>query len=91
MKQYPEKKSANSSLSNKNDEYSLILYNDNFNKIDFIINSLIEICAHNQEQATQCAIIAHYKGKSLIKKGAYAELKTMKDAFTDRGINTGIE
>ncbi len=91
MKQYPDKNTSDSFLSDRKEEYNLILYNDNYNDIDFIIDSLIKICAHSKDQATQCAFIAHYKGKSVVKKGAYADLKLMKDAFSDRGINTGIE
>ncbi len=91
MKQYPDKNTSETHFSNKEEKYKLILYNDNFNTIDFIIDSLIEICKHNIDQATQCAFIAHYKGKSVVKKGMYDRLKSMKDAFTDRGINTGIE
>jgi ATP-dependent Clp protease adaptor protein ClpS len=91
MKQYPDKKISDSFLSDKKEEYKLILYNDNYNNIDFVIDSLIEVCHHNKDQATQCAFIAHFKGKSVIKKGSYNILKHMKDALTDRGLNTGIE
>ncbi len=91
MTQYPDKKASDSFLSDKEEEYKLILYNDNFNSIDFVINSLIKICKHNADQATQCAFIAHYKGKSIIKTGSYDFLKPMKDALSNRGLNTGIE
>lgn len=91
MKQYPDKKASDSFFSDKKEEYKLILYNDNFNGIDFVINSLIKVCKHNIEQATQCAFIAHYKGKSIVKKGSYVFLKPMKDALSHRGLNIGIE
>ena len=48
---------------------NLILYNDDYNTFDFIIDSLVEVCGHDHNQAENCAIIAHYKGKCHIKKG----------------------
>ena len=40
---------------------SLILHNDEVNTFDYIIDSLIEVCNHNEIQAEQSATIAHYK------------------------------
>lgn len=77
-------------FKNKSDQ-NLILYNDNYNEFDFVIDSLMKVCGHFQEQATQCAVIAHLKGKSTVKKGAYSHLKPMKKALIEKGLTASIE
>ena len=47
---------------------NLILFNDDFNSFDFIIQSLVEVCKHDLMQAENCAFIAHYNGKCQVKK-----------------------
>jgi len=66
----------------------LILYNDDVNSFEFVIESLIEVCEHEAEQAEQCALIAHFKGKCNIKVGAYDELAPMNNQLNQRGIST---
>ena len=70
---------------------SLIVWNDDVNTFEWVIETLIEVCGHDQEQAEQCSYLIHYKGKCAVKKGAYEELKSMCDAITDRGIGATIE
>jgi len=70
---------------------SIVLYNDNYNTFDWVINSLINVCDHHPEQATQCSFIVHYKGKCSVKEGSMDKLKPMKDALIDRGLNATIE
>lgn len=70
---------------------SLIVWNDEVNTFEWVIETLIEICGHSQEQAEQCAIIIDSKGKYAVKEGSYEVLKPMCDAITDRGINATIE
>lgn len=71
--------------------YSLIVWNDDVNTFDWVIETLIEVCHHTQEQAEQCAFIIHFKGKYAVKQGDYEELKPMCDAITERGIGATIE
>jgi ATP-dependent Clp protease adaptor protein ClpS len=66
----------------------LILFNDDVNSFDFIIESLVEVCGHNAEQAEQCATIAHFKGKCGIKIGTLNELTPMNNELNNRGIST---
>lgn len=70
---------------------ALIIHNDDINTFDFIIETLVELCNHDPYQATQCALIAHYKGKCEIKKGHFEELQKLKQLFQNRGITTTIE
>ena len=74
------------------DEYcTLIIWNDEVNTFDWVIETLIEICGHSREQAEQCAIIIDSKGKYAVKEGSYDNSKPMCDAITDRGIGATIE
>ena len=69
----------------------LILFNDHVNTFDFVIDSLVEVCDHQPEQAEQCAIVAHFKGKCNVRTGDYHELKPMYDEMTLRGLTVSIE
>ena len=69
----------------------LIVHNDDVNTFDHVINTLIRVCRHSQEQAEQCTWIIHYKGKCTVKNGPFTELKPMKDAICDAGISATIE
>jgi len=69
----------------------LIMLNDNDNSFDAVIVALIDVCSHTHEQAEQCSVITHHKGKCLVKSGTYRELKTMQDALEYRGIGSRIE
>ena len=92
MEKHTEKPDfKNSFLSKDKSEQNLILYNDNYNDFNFVIESLMKVCGHFFEQATQCAYIAHFKGKSRVKKGSYSKLKPMKTALNDKGLNASIE
>ncbi|HMJ48587.1 MAG TPA: ATP-dependent Clp protease adaptor ClpS [Ferruginibacter sp.] len=70
---------------------SLIVWNDEINTFDWVIETLIEICGHSQEQAEQCAMLIHTKGKYAVKTGEYDTLKPQCDAITDRKIGATIE
>ncbi len=69
----------------------LVVWNDEVNTFDWVIQALMEICGHSHEQAEQCAIIIDSKGKYAVKEGEYDTLKPMCDAITERGIGATIE
>ncbi|MEI7662758.1 MAG: ATP-dependent Clp protease adaptor ClpS [Bacteroidota bacterium] len=69
----------------------LILFNDHVNTFDFVIETLIEVCKHEAEQAEQCAMIAHYNGKCMVKTGDSLELKPLCEEMTLRGLTVSIE
>ncbi len=71
--------------------YQLIVWNDEVNTFEWVIETLIEICGHSSEQAEQCALLIHTQGKYAVKQGMYDDLKPMCDAITDRGIGATIE
>ena len=70
---------------------SLIVWNDEVNTFEWVIETLIEICGHTTEQAEQCAVIIDSKGKYAVKQGSYEILKPQCDAITERGINATVE
>jgi ATP-dependent Clp protease adaptor protein ClpS len=70
---------------------TLIVWNDEVNTFEWVIDTLMEICGHSYEQAEQCAYIIHFQGKYAVKKGSYDELKPKCDAITDRGIGATVE
>jgi ATP-dependent Clp protease adaptor protein ClpS len=73
------------------DENGLVLYNDDINTFDHVINSLVKICKHEPLQAEQCAWIVHLNGKCKVKNGNYEELEPLCVALLDRGISASIE
>ena len=71
--------------------YSLIVWNDDVNTFEWVIETLVNICGHSVEQAEQCAIIIDSKGKYAVKEGSYDQLKPQCDAITERKIGATIE
>lgn len=69
----------------------LIVWNDEVNTFQWVIDTLIEVCRHTPEQAEQSAMIIHTKGKYAVKEGTYNSLKPMCDAITERGIGATVE
>ena len=55
--------------------HEIILFNDEVNTFDHVIKTLIVVCEHTPEQAEQCSLIVHYKGKCSVKRGSYDELE----------------
>lgn len=73
------------------DQRDLIVYNDDFNSFDHVIESLIKVCKHQVEQAEQCTWIIHFKGKCQVKRGEYNLLEPMCNALLERGLSAEIE
>ncbi len=73
------------------EESKLIVYNDDVNTFDHVTETLIEICEHTPEQAEQCTLIIHYKGKCTVKMGEFDELVGMRNAICNRGISAEVE
>jgi ATP-dependent Clp protease adaptor protein ClpS len=69
----------------------LILFNDEVNTFDFVIESLIKVCGHEPMQAEQCTIIVHYKGKCDVKGGEWDSLEPLCTALLDRGLTAQIQ
>lgn len=74
-------------LSEEDYGYTIIIYNDDVNTFDWVIECLIEICHHTYEQAEQCALFIHFKGKYAVKRGEKSDLKPQTEALCERGLN----
>ena len=72
-------------------ESQLIVYNDDVNTFDWVIQCLVEVLEHSTEQAEQNAMIIHYKGKSSVKSAPFDVLQPLKDALCERGLSAVIE
>jgi ATP-dependent Clp protease adaptor protein ClpS len=70
---------------------ALIVYNDDYNTFDHVINTLVKVCEHQTEQAEQCAWIIHYNGKCDVMHGTFEELRPRCEAILERGITAKIE
>lgn len=77
-------------LEKEVDLYEIVLFNDDINTFDFVISSLIDVCDHTMEQAEQCTILVHYKGKCAVKSGEYKELKPRCTRLLSLGLSAKI-
>ncbi len=73
------------------DKKDLIIYNDDYNTFEHVIESLIKVCEHNPIQAEQCTYIIHHNGKCQVKRGEYELLEPLCTALLERGISAEIE
>lgn len=78
-------------LTSVEEPCNLVVWNDEVNTFEWVIETLMDICGHSAEQAEQCAYIIHYQGKYAVQNGSYDDLKPKCDAITDRGINATVE
>ncbi|WP_093305800.1 ATP-dependent Clp protease adaptor ClpS [Salegentibacter agarivorans] len=71
-------------------ENEIVLYNDDYNTFDHVIETLIYACEHTPVQAEQCAILVHYKGKCIVKTGSFDDLKPRCSKLLEEGLNAEI-
>lgn len=72
------------------DLMDLVIFNDDVNTFDHVIQTLMKVCKHTAEQAEQCSLIIHYRGKCTVKNGDFEFLRPMRDAICDAGIDARI-
>jgi len=75
----------------KNKVYTLMLYNDEVNTFEHVIDCLIKVCGHSKEQAEQCTYLVHYKGKCDVKRGGLKELTPFLASLGDKGLTADIK
>ena len=71
-------------------EHEIILYNDDVNTFDHVIECLVKICEHTYIQAEQCAYIVHYSGKCVVKTGLLEELVPKCTALLEAGLSAEV-
>jgi ATP-dependent Clp protease adaptor protein ClpS len=72
------------------DLMDLVVFNDDVNTFDHVINTLIKVCKHTQEQAEQCTVLIHYRGKCSVKSGSFDYLRPMRESICEAGIDARI-
>jgi ATP-dependent Clp protease adaptor protein ClpS len=90
MSTITEVKKKTKTLEDTSSNHEIILYNDDVNTFDHVIETLIRVCEHDSIQAEQCAMIVHYKGKCGVKTGSYDELKPKCLQLLDAGLSAEI-
>lgn len=71
-------------------EHEIVLHNDEVNTFDFVIESLMSVCEHTLEQAEQCTLLVHYKGKCTVKSGTYKELEPKCSKLLQLGLSAEL-
>ncbi|KAB1155319.1 MULTISPECIES: ATP-dependent Clp protease adaptor ClpS [Tenacibaculum] len=71
-------------------KHEIILHNDDVNTFDHVIDCLVDVCEHTLEQAEQCAVLVHYKGKCAVKTGEYKDLEARCSKLLQLGLSAEI-
>ncbi len=77
-------------LEKEVNQHEIVLFNDDVNTFDHVIDSLIDVCEHTLEQAEQCSILVHYKGKCTVKTGEYKDLKPRCSKLLQLGLSAEL-
>jgi ATP-dependent Clp protease adaptor protein ClpS len=78
-------------LTDTGKKSQIVVYNDDHNTFDWVIECFIDVLKHSPEQAEQLSLIIHFKGKAIVKTATFVILKPLKDALIDRGLSAVIE
>lgn len=68
----------------------IVLFNDDVNTFEHVIDTLVAVCEHTSEQAEQCSLIVHYNGKCTVKTGEFKDLKPQCTSLLQAGLNAEI-
>lgn len=68
----------------------LVIYNDDFNTFNYVIDTLIRVCGHDALQAEQCTLMIHYNGKCSVKRGEFKKLRPLCENILERGLTAEI-
>ena len=90
-KEHPQKEVHDESEQQHKRERFLVLHNDDYHTFDYVIGALIEICDHDLQQAEQCTLLIHYKGKCDVKKGSFSYLRPLKKALVQKELKATID
>ncbi len=72
------------------DLMDLIVFNDDVNTFEHVIATLIKVCKHTPEQAEQCTLLIHYRGKCAVKSGSFDFLRPLRESICEAGIDARI-
>ncbi len=69
---------------------NIILFNDDVNTFEWVIECLMAYCGHDSLQAEQCAHIVHFTGKCAVKEGSFDTLKPICEVLLEKGLSAEI-
>ena len=72
------------------EKHQIILYNDDVNTFQHVIETLVKVCKHTYQQAEQCAYIVHFSGKCVVKTGSLEELVPICTSLLEAGLSAEI-
>jgi len=85
-----QEQTSGNTLLEESKLFDLVLFNDDVNTFDWVIECLISICEHDEIQAEQSAYIVHYKGKCTVRSGEWSELEAMQKDLSNCGLSADI-
>ena len=86
-----KKQEAKQAVKEKVKNHELILFNDDINTFDYVMDTLMDVCDHTAIQAEQCTMIAHYNGKCGVKSGSLEEMLEMCMILLDRNLQAEVQ
>jgi ATP-dependent Clp protease adaptor protein ClpS len=91
LKEVTKKEEEVAVLDEVSESYQVLLYNDEVNTFDWVIECLVDICEHDELQAEQCALLVHFKGKAVVKKGELETMQSICQALCDCQLSAVVE
>ena len=91
LKEVTKKQEDIALLEEESESFQVVLYNDEVNTFDWVIECLIAICGHETVQAEQCALLVHFKGKAVGKSGSLTEMQDICTALCDKDLSATVE
>lgn len=76
---------------NNDRPYNVILWNDDVNTIQHVVNVLMQVIGHSLTKATSLAMEVHTQGKSIVKTTHLEYAETYRDALEANGLTATIE
>ena len=77
-------------ITKEKKENNIVLFNDDVNTFEWVIECLVSYCGHDSVQAEQCATLVHYTGKCEVKKGTLKMLKPICETLLEKGLSAEI-
>jgi ATP-dependent Clp protease adaptor protein ClpS len=74
----------------QDNESKIVLYNDHVNSFEHVIMCLVAFCDHDFQQAEQCAVIVHYKGKCVVKHGSQDDMKDRAKKLAEEHLTVEV-
>ena len=77
-------------LTKSVEKHEIILFNDDVNTFQYVIETLVKVCKHTYQQAEQCAYIVHFSGKCVVKTGSLEKLIPICTTLLEAGLSVEI-